>query len=116
MGGGTATREWWWWRWCQSVWAAGAWLDPLRAHGVPTLSVGELLLLLLLKFLEILLGVRADLNNRPARNLQQKQKGKKLISVGENKRKRKIKFAYHFGDFFPFFAVCRESLEEQGVF
>ena len=49
-GGGTATREWWWWRWCQSVWAAGAWLDPLRAHGVPTLSVGELLLVLLLKF------------------------------------------------------------------
>ena len=40
------------------------------------------------------------------------------ISVGENERwrKKKIKFAYHFGDFFPFFAVCRESLEEQGVF
>ena len=82
--------------------------------------MGELLLLLLLKFLEILLGVRADLNNRPARNLQQKQKEKKRmsISVGENERwrKKKIKFAYHFGDFFPFFAVCRKSLEEQGVF
>ena len=113
-GGAAATREWWWR--CHRVRVAGAWLDRLRAHGVPTLSVGELLLLLLLKFLEILLGVRADLNNRPARNLQQKQKGKKLISVGENKRKRKIKFAYHFGDFFPFLAVCRKSLEEQGVF
>ena len=71
-GGAATTRDWWWW--CQRVRAAAAWLDRLRAHSAPTLSAGKLLLLLLLKFLEILLGVRADLNNRPARNLQQKQR------------------------------------------
>ena len=52
----------------------------MEAHGVPAFSVSELLLLLLFEFLEILLGVRADLNDRPSWDLP-KTENKKLISL-----------------------------------